>query len=94
MLLLLQRGQVDPLEEEQLPEQLQGLKERELQARVAALRTERTQAQQALAGLVAQRDAWLRKNAGGGDAFDRQVVTCLKAQAEAAGLAFADPDTK
>jgi hypothetical protein len=78
---------MDELEEEQLPDQLQGLSDEERKEKVAELAAKRQAVEAQIAELVKERDAFLRTNQPK-DGFDARVLESLKEDAEAVGLSW------
>ncbi|RKH30984.1 VWA domain-containing protein [Corallococcus praedator] len=77
------------LKDDELPEELQGLKKEEQSAKVKQLATERKALEQQVAKLASDRDQWLTKNAPPKeDAFDANVMKSVKTQAAKFGVAY------
>jgi len=92
LLFALEGGRVElgELPAAELPPALRELDPAGRVAFVEGLKAERAAARAELAGLVAERDAWLRSGQAGQarDAFDRQVLETLRRQLRGAGLTF------
>jgi hypothetical protein len=84
------------LSEDELPDELKGLTDEELETRVETRVAERSALNEEMAGLVTERDAWivaeLERTAAetGGDGFDLEVARTVRAQAAEAGIAYRD----
>ena len=83
----LEKGELAELEDEALPEELQGLAANERKARVEELASRRQQIETKLKQLVSKRDAHLKKT-GKRDGFDGKVLESLKEQARSAGIGY------
>ncbi|RKH12321.1 VWA domain-containing protein [Corallococcus sp. CA053C] len=77
------------VKDDELPDELKGLKKEEQAAKVKQLSAERKALEQKVAKLASDRDQWLNKNAPAKeDAFDANVMKSVKTQAAKFGVAY------
>ncbi|WP_208721471.1 vWA domain-containing protein [Corallococcus aberystwythensis] len=87
--LLEKPAALDTLKDDELPQELQGLKKEAQAAKVKQLSAERKALEEKVAKLATERDQWLSKNAPAKeDAFDANVMKSVKAQAAKFGVAY------
>ncbi|WP_208729934.1 vWA domain-containing protein [Corallococcus exercitus] len=87
--LLEKPAALDTLKDDELPQELKGLKKEEQAAKVKQLAAERKVLEEKVAKLASERDQWLSKNATTKeDAFDANVMKSVKAQAAKFGVAY------
>jgi Mg-chelatase subunit ChlD len=92
----LESGEADlaALPEEELPESMQEMNAPERQAYVEKQRTRRSELRAEIAGLVSERDDYVRTEQerlakeGKGDGFDRKVMESVRTQAAAKGIHY------
>ncbi|MHA7628397.1 vWA domain-containing protein [Corallococcus sp. M7] len=77
------------LKDDELPQELKGLKKEEQAAKVKQLSAERKVLEEKVAKLASERDQWLTKNAPTKeDAFDANVMKSVKKQAASFGVTY------
>jgi Mg-chelatase subunit ChlD len=86
------RVQLKDLKDEELPKELQKLTPKQREAKLNALRAEREKQLKHVAELSRKRDAYIteeqKKNKGGKDSFDQQVLDQLRSQAAKHGIKY------
>ncbi|RKG61309.1 VWA domain-containing protein [Corallococcus sp. CA054B] len=87
--LLEKPAALDALKDDELPQELKGLKKEEQAAKVKQLAAERKVLEEKVAKLATERDQWLTKNAPAKeDAFDANVMKSVKTQAAKFGVTY------
>ncbi|WP_375743331.1 VWA domain-containing protein [Corallococcus interemptor] len=87
--LLEQPAALETLKDDELPQELKGLKKEARTAKVKQLAAERKVLEEKVAKLAAERDQWLAKNAPAKeDAFDANVMKSVKKQAASFGVTY------
>ncbi|RKG85818.1 VWA domain-containing protein [Corallococcus sp. CA049B] len=87
--LLEQPAALDSLKDDELPQELKGLKKEAQAAKVKQLAAERKVLEEKVAKLATERDQWLTKNAPAKeDAFDANVMKSVKTQAAKFGVTY------
>jgi Mg-chelatase subunit ChlD len=86
--------QLDSLDQKKLPEELQKLDAKELQARISKAREERAELQKQIEVLSAKRSEFIaaemkrRASSGEGDSFDANVAQTIRTQAARKGISY------
>ena len=84
----------ESIEKKKLPEELQKLDDKQLQARIEKATSERAELQKRIDALSAQRDEFIRAEmkrvaaTGKGDSFDNNVAEMIRAQAARKGITY------